>query len=265
MFIPLKTSIFGRQLHFFSEIGSTQDIAHTLATQGAPEGTIVIAEKQTHGRGRFSKKWESPQGGLWFSLILLPPLTPEEVLPIPLLFSYGIKEELKKRFEIEVGIKWPNDVIVIDREGSRGGKKIAGVLSEVSLASLPNIIKFLIVGIGINLNIDSSQLPEEAISVKELIKKDVDLVDFFSSLLLRLEWLYLTFLNQKNLMWINEELNSALVIKDKVVVWQETPTSPFIEAKAKEIDPYGRLILESIKVEKPQRITAINCHLLRLL
>jgi BirA family biotin operon repressor/biotin-[acetyl-CoA-carboxylase] ligase len=146
----LKTRFMGRELKYLETTTSTQDVARELAGQGAPEGTAVIAGEQQSGRGRMGRSWLSPAGGLATSIILRPPLACAYLLPA--LSSVAVFRTLAN-IGIKAGIKWPNDVLI-------AGKKVCGILIENCLAE--GELRYSIVGIGVNVNFDTSSYPEIA-------------------------------------------------------------------------------------------------------
>ncbi len=150
----LDTEIFGKKgIHYFREIDSTNNKAKDLAASGAPEGTIVIAEQQTKGRGRRGRVWFSPPGGgIYISLILRPEMPPNEAPTMTLMTAVAVAEALISLVELEVSIKWPNDILV-------GGKKVAGILTEISTEM--DSIDFIIVGLGMNVNMPLASFPKE--------------------------------------------------------------------------------------------------------
>jgi BirA family transcriptional regulator, biotin operon repressor / biotin---[acetyl-CoA-carboxylase] ligase len=150
----LETRIFGaRDMVFLPETDSTNLRAKDLAAGGAPEGTIVFTEKQTAGRGRKGRSWHSPEGGgIYLSLILRPAMTPSEAPKITLMTGVAAAEALLALTRMDVRIKWPNDLLV-------GGKKIAGILTEISTDM--DRIDYVVVGIGINVNIPRESLAPE--------------------------------------------------------------------------------------------------------
>ncbi len=150
----LKTKILGRKdIVSFTETDSTNTQAKDLAIKGAPEGTLVIAEKQTMGRGRRGRAWFSPKGdGIYASLILRPTIPPSEAPLITLLTAVVAAETLKSVTELNPRIKWPNDILI-------NGKKIAGILTELSMEM--DAVDFVIVGIGLNVNTPVSCFDEE--------------------------------------------------------------------------------------------------------
>ncbi len=134
------------------EVDSTNRVAKQLAVQGVPEGTLVVAERQTGGRGRLGREWSSPAGGLWISLILRPALAPNQAARITLLAAVAVSAAVKAATGLTVGIKWPNDLL-------SGGRKLCGILTEMS-ADMDQIA-WVVVGIGLNANLRLSELPSE--------------------------------------------------------------------------------------------------------
>lgn len=141
----LDSEIFGkRDIVYYSETDSTNTKAKDLAIKGAHEGTLIISEKQTKGRGRKSRDWFSPsRGGIYASLILRPKISPNEAPKITLLTAVATAEALLFLTGLDVSIKWPNDILV-------KGKKIAGILTEISTEM--DAIDYIVVGLGLNVN-----------------------------------------------------------------------------------------------------------------
>ncbi len=151
----LKTDIFGkREIHYFPETDSTNTRGEELAAAGSPEGTLIIAEKQTAGRGRSGRSWYSgSRGGLYFSLILRPELTPSQVQGITLMAAVAAFEALISIYHnLPILIKWPNDILI-------NGKKTAGILT--TMESRESEVSHIVVGLGINVNTDTGSLPGE--------------------------------------------------------------------------------------------------------
>ena len=145
----LKTKIIGKRVHYFEEIDSTQNFAQQIASDKKENGTIVIAERQTAGRGRLDRKWTSPKGGISFSLIIHPEFDVSSSTLIPILCAVALSKSIKLILGIETEVKWPNDI-------TKDGKKVAGILVDASVQA--NNIDYLILGIGINFDIDSKKL-----------------------------------------------------------------------------------------------------------
>ncbi len=145
----LKTQLIGKRVYYFEEIDSTQNFAQNIAGDKKENGTIIIAEKQTSGRGRLDRKWTSPKGGIWFSLIIHPKFDVSSSTLIPILSAVALSKSIKSVLDIETEVKWPNDITM-------NGKKVAGVLVDASFQT--NSIDYLILGIGINFDIDTKKL-----------------------------------------------------------------------------------------------------------
>ena len=136
--LGLKTETLGHTIHFFEEVDSTQRIAAKLAYEGAPEGTLVVAEEQKAGRGRLDRKWFSPKGtGIWMSLILRPPIPPQRVPQLTMLVAVAISQAIQEVTGLVPDIKWPNDILL-------HGKKGVGILTE--LQADPDRVRSVIVG-----------------------------------------------------------------------------------------------------------------------
>jgi BirA family biotin operon repressor/biotin-[acetyl-CoA-carboxylase] ligase len=147
------TRVFARRVYYLAEVDSTNRLAADLAARGEPEGTVVVADHQTAGRGRWERRWESPAGkDLLFSLILRPDASPRTVLPVTLAFSAAVAGTLSDLTGQEIGVKWPNDVYAT-------GKKICGILAEASTSG--ERAAFVVVGFGINVNASADEFPAE--------------------------------------------------------------------------------------------------------
>ena len=131
------------------------EIAHELAADGAPEGTLVWAARQEQGRGRLGRVWASPEGGLYCSLILRPMRAPAEIPQLSLVAGLSTAEAIHEVTQLHPAIRWPNDLLL-------GGKKVAGILAEGQSHSLRPAV---VIGIGINVSTDPRELPETATSL----------------------------------------------------------------------------------------------------
>lgn len=152
----LKTERFGRHIHHFDVVDSTQIIAHKLAQEGAPDGTIVIGEEQTAGRGRMARPWESAHGtGIWMTVIVRPDVTPQQASSYTLVVAVAVTKAIKTLYKnVEPAIKWPNDLLI-------NGKKCTGILTEMQAEA--DCVQALLVGIGINANqVENDFSPEIA-------------------------------------------------------------------------------------------------------
>lgn len=177
----LKTAQMGTKFVVLKEAaGSTNDVAKDLARQGAASGTVVVAEKQLGGRGRRGRAWSSPEGGVWMSIILRPNLELKDAACYTLLAGVAVAKAIRNVTGVQAGLKWPNDVVV-------NGKKVGGILTEVSAEW--QMVEFLVIGIGINANLTADYLPVEtdATSLRLVAGKQVDRVDLIQDVLLELE------------------------------------------------------------------------------
>lgn len=182
----LQTKKIGKKILYLHKTGSTNDIAKKLANYGAYEGTIVIAETQTAGRGRLDRKWFSPKGGLYFSVILRPKITVKESVKLVFVAGLAVAEVLHEKYRLQVETKWPNDVLV-------KGRKVCGILSEMKTRG--EKVDYVVIGIGINANVDvKKEFPEElktnATSVENELGRKVMLEELFRLLLEKFENIY---------------------------------------------------------------------------
>ncbi|MEJ2721028.1 MAG: biotin--[acetyl-CoA-carboxylase] ligase [bacterium] len=149
----LSTHVFAQRIYYISELDSTNRLAVDMAKSGEPEGTLVIADHQTRGRGRYDRSWVSPaRRNLLFSLILRPHVPARKMLAVTLACALSIAETLEPVLGRAVGVKWPNDVLV-------GDDKICGILSEGSTSG--DDVAFVVVGVGINVNMTADEFPAE--------------------------------------------------------------------------------------------------------
>ncbi len=140
----LKTGRIGLNYYYFKELPSTNDKAMELAISGEPEGTCIVADSQTKGRGRLSRGWLSKSGkGIYLSMILRPDIPPRNVHHLTLLAALSLIDTLRELYSLECKLKWPNDVVV-------DGKKLAGILSESHIE--PQKTRFVVLGLGINVH-----------------------------------------------------------------------------------------------------------------
>ncbi|NYT01290.1 MAG: biotin--[acetyl-CoA-carboxylase] ligase [Methanosarcinales archaeon] len=145
----LETGYLGRELHYQSETSSTNDLARSVVGS-ARNGAVVLSEIQTSGRGRLGREWLSPRGGVWMSLILKPNLPPALAPRINMAVGVALARTLSELYGLQVGIKWPNDLLV-------GEKKVCGILTEISAEM--DRLNYVVVGVGINANLDGGAFP----------------------------------------------------------------------------------------------------------
>jgi len=145
----LKTDKIGKRIYYFEEIDSTQNFAQQIAMNKKENGTLIITDKQSSGRGRLERKWISPKGGIWFSLIIHPEFDVSYTTLVPIAGAVALSKAIKKILHQDIEVKWPNDI-------TKNGKKIAGMLVDASFEA--NGIEYLILGIGINFDINVKKL-----------------------------------------------------------------------------------------------------------
>ena len=151
--LHLQTKTFGQHLHFVESIDSTQKLAKELANNDAEEGTLVVADEQTSGRGRLARQWSSPKGkGVWMSLVVKPNIPLIQAPQLTLLTAVAVAQAIEEVIEAKPQIKWPNDILL-------DGKKVTGILTEMQAES--DRIHSIIIGIGINVNQSENDFLDE--------------------------------------------------------------------------------------------------------
>lgn len=232
--LKLKTKILGKEIVYFKRVSSTNDVAKDLASKGAPEGLLVLAEEQTKGRGRMGRSWFSPLGGLWFTLLLRPTISPEKVPLLALMLGVGVARGLST-LGLKCRLKWPNDVLI-------NGKKVCGILTELDAEM--DRVNYVIAGIGINVNNEVKDFPSEfkpsATTVKEELGREVYRVVLLTEILKELESMYNAFLRGNRELVLNEwrRLSSTLGRRVKVV-----SRDRIVEGEALDVSKDGALII----------------------
>jgi len=179
----LGTVALGCRIVYLERAGSTSDVARDLARQGAPEGTLVVTEEQTAGRGRRGRSWNCPFGrGLLFSLVLRPPVRPACAPQVTMVAAVALARAIEKVTGLAPGIKWPNDLLL-------EGKKVCGILTEMDAE--PEVINSVVIGVGLNANLAEGELePGRATSLKLQAGKDIGRVRLLQEALRQLEEWY---------------------------------------------------------------------------
>ena len=230
----LKTKTMGQSIYFYEETDTTNNRARELALEGAPEGTLVVAEKQTAGRGRRGKVWESPLGtGIWMSLVLRPQIMPAEASVLTLLCGLATAEAIEAETGLSAGIIWPNDILI-------NGKKAVGILTEMDCEM--SEVHFVIPGIGINVNTASfpPEIAEIATSLYLECGKTVSRRRLVHKVLERLEEHYETFLRTGSFAAMLEDYRKHCITLGKEV--HVLGREPFF-AEALDITPEGELLV----------------------
>jgi BirA family biotin operon repressor/biotin-[acetyl-CoA-carboxylase] ligase len=179
----LSTRFVGRRLLYLTNTGSTMDDARREAEAGAPDGTVVLAEEQTKGRGRFDRAWVSPAGkNLYLTLVLRPSV--DRLRSLSMVAPLAVALAVEDATGLSPRIKWPNDVLI-------NGRKLSGILIESEIAG--ESVEYALVGVGVNVNLDIEQSPEIAAiatSVKRELGREISREDLLVAFLNRFEELY---------------------------------------------------------------------------
>ncbi len=216
------------QIYHFMEIASTMDTAKELARQGTPHLSLVVAERQTGGRGRLNREWHSLDGGIWCTLILRPSLPCAYAFQLNFAASVAMVETIREETGIEATVKWPNDILA-------GRKKIAGLLSEMETHG--DMLSFLTIGIGVNVNNTPPETVEDAESIRSLTGRRASRQNLLNRFLDRFEELYCRIPGIDVIgMW----KTYTSTIGTRVTV---TTHNGRFEGRAVEIDPTGALII----------------------
>jgi len=172
----LKGNLFGKRFFHFFKIDSTNRVAMELGYAGEPEGTLVLAEEQTAGRGRAGRSWHSERGtGLYFTLLLRPRLAPVQAPLLTMLSGLSAHAAIQGLTGLTPELKWPNDLLL-------NGKKVGGILTEMHAE--PSVVRFVIVGVGINVN--QEKFPPELASIATSLRKESGKMNYRLELLVRL-------------------------------------------------------------------------------
>ena len=233
----LKAKTLGKEVLSYKKVDSTNDIAYELAERGLREGSIILAEEQGKGKGRHGRTWFSPsKSGIYFSLILRPQITPNEISKITLLTAVATAKAIRETTGLQAMIKWPNDILV-------NNKKVCGILTEMKAEQ--DSVDFIVIGIGINVNNPIKQLPKGASSlIEELYRcgkdEQISRIELTKKLIEKLEENYFLLKKDGFRPIIDEwkQLTDMLGSRVKVTLQNRT-----FEALAHDIDPDGALVV----------------------
>lgn len=232
----LKTALFGQEIHYHEDVGSTNEVAKRLALQGARQGCLVIAERQSRGRGRLGRRWYSPEGGLWFSVVLRPTVNAAKVPKLALMAAVAVSKAISEALGLRVEIKWPNDILI-------RGRKVCGILAEATLKG--ENLQFVVLGVGLNVNINVQALPREvresATSLNKVAGRKVDRNELLCRCLTWLGHFYQMFQSGKFNLILEEWWKQASFFGDDIEVRGLAET---IRGRAIDVDKDGALILE---------------------
>ncbi len=226
----------GREIYFYEETGSTNIDAKRLGEEGAPHGTVVVADQQNAGRGRRGRAWESPAGkDIYFTILLRPGFAPDKASGLTLVMALSVVQAIEKKCGLQAGIKWPNDVVV-------NGRKVCGILTEMTTET--DYIEHVVTGVGINVNLEV--MPEEikntATSLLLEGGRKIARAELLQEVLERFEVNYGAYAETLNMEPLLEEYDAHLVNRDRQVRILD-PKGEW-EGIAKGINSLGELIVD---------------------
>lgn len=200
-----KTKWAGQEVYYFPETDSTNIRAKQLAESGAAHGTLVAADRQTAGRGRRGRGWESPSGcSIYMSILLRPKFLPAKAPMMTLVMAYSVAESLRAYTGLDIQIKWPNDVVL-------NGKKLVGILTEMSTEI--DYINHVVIGVGINVNMDSfsEEIAKTATSLRMEMGKTLKRSTLIAEIMRRFEQDYEEYVKTGDLSGIREAYERLMV------------------------------------------------------
>lgn len=228
----LPTKYIGKEIIYSEKTESTMNVAFQKGMGGAREGLVVIAETQTKGRGRVGREWISPKGkGIYLSMILRPRIAPRDIAKITLLSAVAVCETIRQSTALDAKIKWPNDILVKD-------KKVAGCLTELSAEM--DSVRFVVAGVGINVNTPADKLPAHASSLKIESGKEISRVELTKIFFVSYERWY-ELMKVKGFLSVMDQwrdLTSTLGRKIRI-----TDQNGSVEGKAVDLDESGGLVI----------------------
>jgi len=242
----LNTKFLGKRVYYFDSTDSTQNFAMEIASNDKENGTVIISKKQTMGRGRMKRKWKSPTGGIWMSIIIHPKFDVSYTTLVPIATSLALCMAIEKILKIKPELKWPNDVTL-------KGKKVAGVLVDTSIIS--NEIENVVLGIGINFKIKPHELASTIkktpnfYGVTTLVKKNEKALPLVQQFLYELENVF-QLINSRRIKKIKSEWTkrSSTIGRNVSIITGEGN----VNGKAVKIDSDGALIIS--KGKKTEKI-----------
>lgn len=232
----LNTKWVGKHIYYQRSVDSTNSWAKRLAEEGKPSGTVVVADRQTSGKGRRGRSWDTPERmSVPISILLRPDFSPEKASMLTLVMGLSVTQAIENVSRLSCGIKWPNDVLISE-------KKVCGILAE--LYSQIDNMEYMVVGAGINANMTefSEELAEKATSLRIELGRPVQRALVLVSILEAFENNYEIFLKTQDLRKLKDEYTLKLINTDRPVRVLQ-PRGEF-EGIAKGIDDWGNLLVE---------------------
>ena len=233
----LHTSFVGKHIVYRETIDSTQNLAISLASKPDSHGTVVIAEQQKSGRGRQDRKWLSPRGGIWLSVVLRPSIPTAKITLLPFVTGLAVYDTINTT-GLDARLKWPNDVIISD-------KKVAGILLDISAQA--DQVNYAVIGIGINTNVDASAISArldgiKITSISGELGHTVSRLDLTRSLLENIERYYVE-MEQRGVDTILQEWKKRSdILGRKVTVVQN---NKMIQGVAADVNYDGSLLVQT--------------------
>jgi BirA family biotin operon repressor/biotin-[acetyl-CoA-carboxylase] ligase len=229
----LNTKLIGKEIYCFDVLATTMETAFQFGIDHAKEGAVICAETQTKGKGRLGRHWASPEGsGLYFSVILRPTLSSTEVSRLTLLSAVAVAEAIRKVTGLDAQIKWPNDILI-------KGKKVCGILTELN-GDIERV-RFVVVGIGINVNAALNRLPENATSLKAQTGSKVNRIELFREVLRSMDEWYAKLTRDGFDEMIERWKELSFTIGRKIKINDHHVT---VEGQAVGLDEYGGLLIK---------------------
>jgi len=233
----LNTKFIGKDIVYLDSVDSTNSYGKRLAESDFSDGTVIIAEEQTSGRGRLGRDWVSPKGkGIWMTIILNPYIKPNLASQVTLIAAMAVLKAIKAVYDMDIMIKWPNDLVV-------NGKKVCGILAE--LGAEIERVNYLCVGIGINANLDESDFKNQALDMATSLKIAAGMEVERKKLIVRIldifESYYSKFLEKGSIEFMIEEYKKYLVNMGKEV--RLVAKNEEIHAITEDITSEGHLLV----------------------
>ncbi len=241
----IETTWLGKNIYFYRETDSTNTRARSLAEEGAPHGSVVVAEIQNAGRGRRGRQWSSPEGaGIWFTILLKPDIRPDDASMLTLVAAMAVAGGIVRITGLTPQIKWPNDVVL-------SGKKVCGILTEMS--AQVNHVNHVVVGIGINVKPQAfpPEIAGKATALESEYGQPVVRPLLLEAVLEEFEHYYELYMQTMDVSLFLEEYNSILANKDRQVKVLD-PAGDY-EGTARGINARGELL-----VEREGELTLVN-------
>ena len=228
----LSNALIGHRIDYYQSVGSTMDLARQAAEEGAAEGTVIVAEEQTAGRGRFGRKWVTAPGqNLSFSVVLYP--SKWAVSRLGIAAALAVARVIRHMYGLSPGIKWPNDVRI-------NGKKVSGILVESAVQN--EQVRYAVLGVGVNVNMDPADEINEGLGDTTCLSKEVDHAvqreETLQAVLQELGYIYAS-LQEWGAVWSEWRESMETLGKEVRVLWGEQVE----EGLAEDIDSEGNLVL----------------------